>query len=385
MGMPLLYRQLQAQLRQWFRPKDQRHLQGVCEAIASILQSQSACMSRWLPYLSHRDCSARAHLERLSYLLYNSSISAERFYQPLLRYVLQAFEHESVTLTLDTSVLWDHFCLIEVCLVWGGRSLTLSQQVLSHASATVGFEHYEPVLAAAQDLLPDECRVTLLADRGFEHGALFRWLHEHDWHWCIRVKTDLQVTLPSQRVLSVGDLLPPKGEVYLFHEVTVLSDLKAHLATADAPTAREPWAVLPNQPTSLHTFERYGQRFGGIEPHFKDYKSAAFDLLDSRLRNAKALTCLLMLLDCASLIALLVGVMVVLVGHLATLDWHSQRGLSFLQLGLRELARLIYQHLPLPQLIPLPTYSPPPACASRTKQQQWDTRIEFDRVTRFSG
>ncbi|NEP20409.1 MAG: transposase [Leptolyngbya sp. SIO4C1] len=385
MHLPPLYRQLQAQLSQWFEPKDKRHLQGVCEAVAAILQSQSACMSRWIPYLSHRDCSARAHLERLSYLVYNESISPQRFYQPLLRHVLQAFEHQRVTLTLDTSVLWDQFCLVEVCLVWGGRSLTLSQQVLRHASATVGFEQYQPVLAAAREVLPAGCTVTLLADRGFEHGALLRWLKQHDWHWFIRVKTDLQVTLPSQRTLSVSDLLPPKGEVYLFHQVTVLGDIEAHLATADDTAAREAWAVLSDQPTSLHTFERYGQRFGGIEPHFKDYKSAAFDLLDSGLRDDKALSCLLMLLDCASLIALLLGVMLVLFGQRSKLDWHSQRGLSFLQLGLRELARLLYQHLALPQLIPLPTYSPPPACASKKKQRQLDCRIEFDRITRFSG
>jgi hypothetical protein len=30
------------------------------------------------------------------------------------------------------------------------------------------------------------------------------------------------------------------------------------------------------EPTSLQTFALYGKRFGGIEPHFKDYKSAAW-------------------------------------------------------------------------------------------------------------
>jgi hypothetical protein len=31
-----------------------------------------------------------------------------------------------MTLTLDISMLWDQYCLIEVCLVWGERSLALS-------------------------------------------------------------------------------------------------------------------------------------------------------------------------------------------------------------------------------------------------------------------
>lgn len=147
MKAPLLYRQLQDQLRQWVKPKDQRHLQGFAELVAAILHSESACLGEWLPYLSHRACKARAHMERLSYFVHNKQINAERFYDPLLHHALQAFAGEAVLLTLDTSLLWDQFCLVEVCLVWGGRSITLAQIVLEHGSAMVGFEQYEPLLS----------------------------------------------------------------------------------------------------------------------------------------------------------------------------------------------------------------------------------------------
>jgi hypothetical protein len=160
METPLLYRQLQDQLRQWVKPKDQRHLQGFAEIVAAILQSASACLGKWIPYLSHRDCQARAHLERLSYFLHNQQIDAERFYEPMLRHVLEAFAGASVLLVLDPSMLWDQFCLIEVCFVWGGHSFTLAQVVLEHGSATVGFEQYQSVLECAKRVLPPQCRVT---------------------------------------------------------------------------------------------------------------------------------------------------------------------------------------------------------------------------------
>ncbi len=104
MEIPLLYRQLEAQLRQWVLPKDKRHLQGYAEAVAAILQSASACLSHWLPYMSHRDCKARAHMERLSYLVHNEHITAERFYHPLLEQVLQSFAGEAA----DTHVRYQH-------------------------------------------------------------------------------------------------------------------------------------------------------------------------------------------------------------------------------------------------------------------------------------
>jgi hypothetical protein len=384
METPLLYRQLQDQLSQWVQPKDQRHLQGFAEIVAAVLQSGKACLGRWIPYLSHRDCQARAHMGRLSYFLHNQEITAARYYEPLLRHLLSAFAGEAILLTLDTSMLWDQFCLIEVCLAWGGRSFTLAQVVLEHGSAMVGFEQYKPVLERVQTVLPPEVQVTLLADRGFEHGDLMRWLNTQQWDWAIRVKSDLLVTTKAGRTQPVEGFFPPPEQAYLIGPVQVLGDIDAHLATANVPGAQDTWAVLSSQTASLQTFALYGQRFGGIEPHYKDYQSAAFDVLDSGLRDAQALTRLFMLLDCTYLIALILGMMLVKAGQRSRLDWHGDRGLSFLQLGLRELTRLCYERRPLPILQVLTKGNPPPACASQRKRDALDCRIEFSKVVSFS-
>ena len=392
METPLLYRQLQDQLSQWVQPKDQRHLQGFVEIVAAVLPSGEACLGRWIPDLSHRNCGARAHMGRLSYFLHNPQITAERYYEPILGHLLSTFAGEAMLLTLDTSMLWDQFCLIEVCLAWGGRSFTLAQVVLEHGSAMVGFEQYRPVLERAQRVLPPDVQVTLLADRGFvrgaspeeKHGGLMRWLNQQKWDWAIRVKSDLLVTTTDGRTQSVEGLFPPPEQAYWVGPVRVLGDIEAHLATANVPGAQDTWAVLSSQTVSLQTFALYGQRFGGIEHHFKDYKSAALDILDSGLRDADGLTRLFMLLDCAYLIALVLGMMLVKAGQRTRLDWHGDRGLSFLQLGLRELARLCYERRPLPILQALPKGNPPPACASQRKRDALDCRIEFSRGVTFS-
>jgi hypothetical protein len=101
--MPQLYSQMLTQLRQWIRPTDQRHLQGFAEAVSGILQSESGCPSHWLPYLSHRDSSARSHLERLNYFLRNPEIDPATYYEPMLQHLLQAWAGQAMTLVLDTS------------------------------------------------------------------------------------------------------------------------------------------------------------------------------------------------------------------------------------------------------------------------------------------
>lgn len=381
MSAPLLYRQLQTQLSQWITPKDKRHLQVFAENVAAILQSESACLAHWLSYLSHRQCNARSHLERLSYFVHNPHITAERFYKPLLQQFLKSWTGMAMTLTLDTSLFWEQYCLIEVCLVWGGRSFPLSQKVIEHRSAMVAFEDYRSVLEATAVVVPSECSVTLLADRGFEHGELIRWATARQWSWAIRAKSDLNITLASGTRVSVADLLPPAEQANLFHHVTILEDIECHLATATLSVAQESWAVITDRSLSLQTFAIYGQRFGGIEPHFKDYQSAAFELPRSRLRDALALTRLMMLLAAATIIALSISIEVLFQGQLQAIDWHGQRGLSFLQIGLRQLQRLCYLGELIPNLRSLPRCNPPPACASLKKQESIETRIKFAKVT----
>jgi hypothetical protein len=56
---------------------------------------------------------------------------------------------------------------------------------------------------------------------------------------------------------------------------------------------------------------RYGQRFGGIEPRFKDYKSGTFDLLRSKIRDAQALSNLLMMVEIAEILAIRLGLLAI--------------------------------------------------------------------------
>lgn len=384
MPAPLLHRQLHEQLSQIITPQDKRHLEVLAENLAAILLSESGCLSHWIKFLKHRKCQARAHMERLSYFVNNPRIEAETFYQPLIRQFLSAWEGMVVMLTLDTSVFWNEYCLIEVCLVWGGRSFPLAQKVMEYPSATVAYSDYHELLTTAQKLLPLNCEVTLLADRGFEHGELMRWLTQQSWHWAIRAKCDLNITRANGRIYKVVDLIAPKDQAYLFHHVTILDDIDCHFATAHLSIAGESWAVLSDLPASVHLFELYGQRFGGIEPHFKDYQSAGFDLPDSRLRGAQALTNLLLLLAIATLLSISAALQLIAAGQRQSLDWHSQRGLSFLQLGLRQLQSLCYLRQPIPPFVALPRSSPPTASASLKKRRVFNSRIEFSRIIHFN-
>ena len=88
-----------------------------------------------------------------------------------------------------------------------------------------------------------------------------------------------------------------------------------------------------------------------------------------------------MILATASLIAMILGLMLVRLGQRATIDLPHRRDLSFLQLGLRYLHSIFCQHKSLPPLQILPRSNPAPASASVAKCEKLDFLIEFACVT----
>ena len=147
---------------------------------------------------------------------------------------------------------------------------------------------------------------------------------------------------------------------------------------------KEPWAVLIDTPFSLQTFQLYGRRFGGIEPHDKDSKSGTFEILRSKIRNAQALSNLFMMVEIAQLLAIRLGLNTIETGQQSSLDSHSSRGLSLLQLGIRFVKSLCHLALPLPLLTPFPSLQILPAFASHKKRKKLDRRIEFSKLVLFS-
>ena len=91
-----------------------------------------------------------------------------------------------------------------------------------------------------------------------------------------------------------------------------------------------------------------------VEPRFKDYKSGTFEIIRSKIRDTKALSNLLMMIEIAEILAIRLGLIMIETRSRSKIDWHGERGLSLLQLGLRTVKTLCHQALPLPFLTPIP-------------------------------
>ncbi|UBV42725.1 transposase [Deinococcus taeanensis] len=236
----------------------------------------------------------------------NPAIDPIRIYGPLITRALRNWGKHTLILALDTSVLFEKFCLIRVAVLFRGRAGPLVSRVIEPSSAQVSTAHLLSVLARVKGLL-DFLRireVRVLADRGFCDTDLMAWLRFCDWHYRIRIKSNLILASPDgHRLCKVGEVKLDPREVRCFHNVTLTGQHfgPVHVALGRPSDGPEQWQVVSDEPTSINTFDEYGERFQ-IEEGFLDDKSGLFGLEDSKLRDALCLERLTLVLAIATLL-----------------------------------------------------------------------------------
>ena len=112
------------------------------------------------------------------------------------------------------------------------------------------------------------------------------------------------------------------------------------------PSEGERWAVVSDQPVGLKALMDYSLRFS-IEETFLDDKSNGFELERSRIRDAKKLERLCLVLAIATLYLTAQGIAVVESGQRRLVDVHSFRGNSYLRIGWDWLRRAFLFPRPL--------------------------------------
>nr|WP_290666235.1 transposase [Ardenticatena sp.] len=219
------------------------------------------------------------------------------------------------------------------------------------------------MLEQVATMLPPHLEVLLLADRGFVDDALIRWLQAQGWHWCVRLKRSSRIYRPRHDWCFV-EALTPSVERALCLSWRRKRRWGHSLAVGLPFSARDPWYILSDEPTSLTTFAAYAQRIQ-IEASCLDDKSNAFRVESSYLQDPQALERLGLVLAAVTFSLVAQGVQVVAT---QTGGPHWFRGASSLKIGWRCVKRALFYHHPLLQrLWLLCDLSPERAKASRTQ------------------
>jgi hypothetical protein len=302
-------------------------------------------------------------------------------YLPLVMSALSGWNSHRLYLALDTTVLWNRYCMIHLSVVCCGRAVPLLWRVLEHGSATVAFKEYQPLLRKARWLLRQHGDVMLLADRGFANHELMGWLRASGWHYCLRLPCDVLLQGASKYPTIVGTLYPASGEARFYQQVRLWADgvCRCNLVLATVKGAKESWAVVTDESPSLQTLWQYALRFR-IEELFLDSKSGAFELEDSRLRSESALERLYLVAALALLYATTQGMAVQIAGLRQQVDPHWRRGISYLKIGLRWLQGVVHKGRQLLRPMTLLPKDPQPCFASNRAERDFYDQFWFTRI-----
>ena len=290
-------------------------------------------MTQWAPFVHGRATFAQSSVRRFTRWLANDRIDVHKLYGPLIQQALANWGRHTLYLALDTSMLWEQYCVMRISVIYRGRAMPLVWPVIEHASSSVAYETYRAVLDTAATLLRLHCEVVFLADRGFADTALMprqaaglALAHSHQKFFVVYRR--------GQRRLKLSNYALKSGQAHFWHHVQLTDERygPVYLALAHLAENGERWLVVSDEPTSLTTLGEYGLRFD-IEENFLDDKSNGFQLESSLIRSADALTRLGFVLAITTLYLVAQGTEVVKQGKRRWVDAHWLRGNSYLKIG----------------------------------------------------
>lgn len=382
-GTLRLYDTLVAVLSQHQNWVDRRHLRTLAWMIVGLIHAGRSSLTAWVPYVHSRAVFAQSTVRRFTRWLENERIEVHALYGPLLQQALAEWGHQLVYLALDTSTLWNTYCVVRISLVYRGRAIPIVWKVLDHPSSSVAYAVYQDLLDKVAELLPFGCTVVFTADRGFADTYLMDHLVQIGWHWRIRIKGSFWVYRPGKRACKVNRIPLSPGKALFWQHVYLTKQAygPVHLALGRPKGTQEYWYVVSDERTESKTFEEYRWRFD-IEENFLDDKSNGFQLESSLIRSAQALERLCCVLAITTLYLVTQGTEVVTQGKRRWVDAHWFRGQSYLKIGWQ------WVHLALSRGYALMTHmhvsaeaDPAPAMASKIqhqKQPQLFFTLEFE-------
>ena len=304
--------------------QDARHLQTLCWMMIGMIQSQNVHLNGFGVYVVSRAQLAQSHQRRFRRWLSNRRIDVVCAHQVLIQQALSHWKQERLYLSLDTTLVWNCFCIVWVGVVYRGRTIPITWRIVAQSSSTVRLWTIQQVLRQAARVMPTGVAIVLLADRGFADGKLMKYLKENlGWHFRIRIKRSFQFQMEGQW-LQVSSVALQAGQAYFTPGVSIGKTKpypNVYLAFAHDKQSGEHWVIVSDEPTTLQTFAQYRLRFQ-VEESFLDIKSNGFNLEASRLRDKFALSQLCGVIALTMLFLVLQGVQAVAAGKRRQVDAH---------------------------------------------------------------
>lgn len=203
------------------------------------------------------------------------------------------------------------------------------------------------LLEHAAALVPENCQVTLLADRGLCWPKIVDFCHAHHWHYVLRLQRQTAIRRHnadgSMTTVYAGDLVKHRDQFQFVDDAEVFKTSgwrNANVTAVWEERCKEPWLLVSDLPSSYARCRQYAKRCWCEEMH-RDEKSSGFQWRSSRVEDPAHVQRLLLLMALAMLLAISIGSSVLKQGLRKQIEPRLRRLNSVFQLGLLWLRHCI--------------------------------------------
>ncbi|SEM32642.1 Transposase DDE domain-containing protein [Stigmatella aurantiaca] len=148
----------------------------------------------------------------------------------------------------------------------------------------------DAVVLRLRELIPDEVKVTVLADRGFADQKLYALLQQVDFEYVIRFRQCITVTDAQGERRTAADWVPKAGRLRKLPKARVTADRTqvGPVVCVKKKGMKEPWCLATSleQASAAEVVTLYSRRFS-IEEGFRDLKDLRFGMGLSWVRIAE--------------------------------------------------------------------------------------------------
>ena len=147
--------------------------------------------------------------------------------------------------------------------------------------ATRRNDYEDACLQRLAETLPQDCRVTILADRGFGDQKLFAFLKTLGFGYVIRFRGNIRVTASDGETKPAAEWVGKGGRARKLRDarVTAQGQQVGAVVCVHAKGMKEPWCLAASDPeaTAAVLINHYARRWT-IEPGFRDTKDLRFGM-----------------------------------------------------------------------------------------------------------
>lgn len=274
---------------------------------------------------------------RLSRFLDNPAVRVRRWYEPVVRRLIEQVEkhHDEFRLIVDGSKIGFNHQLLIVSIGWRRRALPLAWTWVKGSRGHSSVRVQLALLVYVRSLLPAGHPVLLVGDNEFGAIKILQQLDDWQWHYVLRQQKSHRVQLtPDGLWPSFGELISRQGQRLWFPAANLTQKwaYDVNLVAWWQPGEKDPWLLATNLPSLNEALKAYRRRMW-IEAMFADFKRQGFDLESTHLRHFQRLSRLTLAVVLLYVWLVSYGSYIIKTGQRHFVDRRDRRDLSLFRIG----------------------------------------------------